>query len=130
MRGYLDGALRPILPIAVNRQPIELLVDTGFTDTIAIGLDVAKLLSIHTSRIVLYADTAGGRVPYRTGTAVIKWFGRRIPVEVLVWQTARLGPVDGFLGIGILVGHVLVVDFNEGYAEVRDPAQSLRVSGP
>lgn len=123
MRGHIDPDQRPMMVIGLENEQLMMLVDTGFTGTIGVGLDTARRLGLNTSRTELFSDTAGGRVPYRTSTAMLRWFGRRIPVLVLVWQSGRLGPADGLLGAGMLTGYVLIADFNEGNVEIRDPAQ-------
>lgn len=67
MRGHLDQSMRPILPIQVNGTDLEVLIDTGFNDTLAVGLDVAAQLRVVQSGQIFFASTAGGNAPYRTG---------------------------------------------------------------
>ena len=125
MRGHLDSRMRPILPLQVNGVTLNFLTDTGFTETLAIGLDVANMLCITQSRKVFYSQTAGGFAPFRTGICILNWFNGRIPVTVMVWQTPQVGPVDGLIGVGLLIGFILVADFNEGVLEIKDPALLL-----
>lgn len=110
------------MDLRVSGTCISCLIDTGFTGPLAIGLDVARLLNIHPHPAKHISDTAGGDAGFRVGHASIEWFDQHRGIDVFVWDKPSIGPLDGLIGVQLLVGYALIVDFNEGDVLIKDPS--------
>ncbi len=123
MRGRLDRATNlPLVDLVLNGAPVTLLVDTGFTGPIAIGLDCSERIGLRPGAKRGLSRTAGGPAEFTQSTSHVLWFDRERETTVLIWKTDTVGPVDGLIGARFLIGYILVVDFNEGDVTIKDPA--------
>lgn len=123
MRGRLHvGTGLPIMDLTVNGTPLSCLVDTGFTGDLAVGVGMANHLSLVSGYQWHVSETVAGGAEFTTSQASIDWFGSIRPIGVIIYPRERVGPVDGIIGVHLLIGHILVVDFNEGDVLIKDPA--------
>ena len=123
MRFLYDSRNRPLVELNVNGQVKKFLIDTGFTGNLAVGEKIASELDIHPKSRRYPAETAGGSAGFRIGYANLLWFGASRYIGVHVWETVSIGPVDGIVGVNLLVGYIPNVDFNEGLVSITDPAR-------
>ena len=114
MRGRVDGDAREaILPLTVIgrsavRAEVEATVDTGFTGSLCLSIDVVRSLSVpFVGRgVAVLAD--GSTVETSYHRARVLWHGREIAVQVLVTEG---GPL---VGMTLLRGSVLTVAVSPG----------------
>lgn len=123
MRGALHAKTGlPIIDLTVNGITLSCLVDTGFTGDLAIGIKVANDLSLVSSHQWHVSETVAGDAEFTTSQARIDRFGSTRPLGVIIYPRERVGPVDGIIGVHLLIGYILVVDFNEGDVLIKDPS--------
>jgi len=114
MRGRVDGDGREaILPLTVIgrsgvRAEVEATVDTGFTGSLSLPLDIVRSLSApFVGRgVAVLAD--GGTVEISYHRVRVLWHGCEIAVQVLVTEG---GPL---VGMTLLRGSVLTVAVSPG----------------
>ncbi|CAN5144237.1 clan AA aspartic protease [soil metagenome] len=114
MRGRVDGGGREAtLPLTVIgrsgvRAEVEATVDTGFTGSMCLPLDVVQSLSVPFvgQGVAVLAD--GSTVETSYHRARVLWHGREIAVQVLVTVG---GPL---VGMTLLRGSVLTVAVSPG----------------
>ena len=114
MRGRVDGGgQEAILPLTVigrfgSRAEIQAAVDTGFTGSLCLPLDIVRSLSVpFVGRgVAVLAD--GSTVETNYHRARVLWHGRERAVQVLVTEG---GPL---VGMTLLHGSVLTVTVSPG----------------
>lgn len=122
MRGRLDVFTSlPLIDLALNGTSVTLLIDTGFTGPIAIGLDCAERIGINLGEEREVSKTAGGDAVFSRSKSRVSWFDSERHTNILVWESRTLGPVDGVMGVAFLIGYILVVDLNEGDVLIKNP---------
>jgi predicted aspartyl protease len=123
MRGRFDYERNlPLIDLVLNGEPVTLLVDTGFTGTIAVGLDCSERIGLQPGTKKGLSKTAGGPAEFTQSTSRVLWFDGERETTVLIWKTDTVGPVDGLIGAKFLVGHILIIDYNEGDVLIKNPA--------
>ncbi|MFO0978589.1 MAG: hypothetical protein U0996_19440 [Planctomycetaceae bacterium] len=112
MRGYVDEFGRALMCLKVrsaqNSEPVELSVwvDTAFNGELVAPQSVIESLGLEQSGGILATLADGSRVTLESYTCLVDWFAEQISVEII----ANSGQIP-LLGIGLLVGHRLVVDY-------------------
>lgn len=92
------------------------------------GLELTRELGLDLSPETAYSRVAGGSNPTKNSYVWITWFDRTREVGATVFLSDTVGPVDAVIGVHLLIGYILVVDFNEGEVVIKDP--SLREALP
>ncbi len=114
MRGRVDGGGREAtLPLTVIgrsgvRAEVEATVDTGFTGSMCLPLDVVQSLSVPFVGQGVAGLADGSTVETSYHRARVLWHGREIAVQVLVTVG---GPL---VGMTLLRGSVLTVAVSPG----------------
>ena len=113
----------PVMSVSIKGVRYDrALIDTGFSGFLAVDFDIGSQLDLRTSGPEKFARSAGGGAPYRDAFVDIEWFGQIRNVHVVVWQEVRTDLAKLVIGVGVLIGYVLLVDFNEGVVTVIDPS--------
>lgn len=118
----------PLIELEINGRKYGCLIDTGFSGDIAMGLELARELGLDLSPETAYSRVAGESNPTKNSYVWITWFDRTREVGATVFLSDTVGPVDAVIGVHLLIGYILVVDFNEGEVVIKDP--SLREALP
>ena len=114
----------PVVPVTINGREVSCLVDTGFngylwTDSIIarhlLGIEVLNRVD-GTSQI---AD--GSFAEFEIVRVDVPWFGRLFQPSLQVVFTIRNSKFPVVLGTRMLIGYVLIVDFNHGIVQIRNP---------
>lgn len=96
------------LPSATREVRIEAVIDTGFTEHLMFGSDIAAALNLSQvdfGRLVL-ADGSVTSLPIYE--AVVQWHDEEVVVPAYVTDTAPL------IGVAMLRGSVVTMEFIEG----------------
>ena len=130
MEGYVDRETNlPVVKLNINQREIPCLVDTGFNGFLWTGIDVAqRVFGMRVNRVDGESELADGSgADYQLEPVEVLWFGRPLHLRMHVAFSLRAGKFPILLGTRLLVGHVLIADFNHGIVQIRDPSVS-RVS--
>ncbi|MBL8812136.1 MAG: hypothetical protein JNM43_18375 [Planctomycetaceae bacterium] len=112
MNGYVDEFGRALMNLKVrsaqNSAPVEVTVwvDTAFNGELVAPRSVIESLGLEQSGGILATLADGNKVTLESYTCFVDWFAERIAVEII----ANSGQIP-LLGIGLLAGHRLVVDY-------------------
>jgi len=123
------GAL-PVVKLNVNRQPVELILDTG-GDRLYIDEGVARRIGIRTitKRTAKYAYTGGKTVKEPLGFAESVEMGavtlENVPVIVAKWKALGL-TTDGVLTTQILKQFLATVDYDRKEILFREKSETGR----
>ncbi len=103
-RALLDLKIRP----TANQDPVEITVwvDTAFNGELVVPQAIIATLGLEQSAGIRARLADGNEVTLESYTCILDWFGEKRAVEVI----ANNGQMP-LLGIGLLVGHRLVVDY-------------------
>ncbi|MCC7500592.1 hypothetical protein IT396_02210 [Candidatus Nomurabacteria bacterium] len=131
MQGEIDGETNlPVLKLMINQREIPCLVDTGFngylwTDTIV----AQRLLGVQIEhRVDGNSQVADGALAqFELTTVEVSWFSRLLYPSMQVVFTVRQSRFPVVLGTRMLLGYILIADFNHGIVQIKDPSVS-RVS--
>ena len=122
MEGRIDELNRPVLRVEVNDRPLRCLVDTGFNGFLWIDERVAQLIGVYQKGKVYESELADGRpAEFKIAVGSILWFDQPKNIPIHVFQGERHSNLDGILGTRLLIGYVLIADFNWGLVSVRFP---------
>lgn len=106
---------------SVNGKPVTAQLDTLYTGTMLIypesvdKLDLRQTSGVNQTEIFPYTD---GGIPMRESRAKVESFGRKALAHntALFFATPQVhvpdGQFDGTVGAGLLVGHVVTIDFH------------------
>lgn len=83
-------------------------VDTAFNGELVIPQVMVEAIGLEQSAGVRARLSDGNEVTLESYTCVLDWFGEKRPVEVI----ANDGHTP-LLGIGLLIGHRLIVDYTD-----------------
>lgn len=124
MEGYIDPLTNcPVIELEVNQRKALCLIDTGFNGFLSTGMNIAETLGIVTpeereiTRLGDHTTTF-----YHPTTSEILWFGQSKTIPIQVFVTPRTGHIQAVIGTRLLLGYILIVDFNHGHAIIRDPS--------
>jgi len=112
MNGHVDTAGRALVRIVVTSPTtatavdIEAWVDTGFTGELVLPQDRIAALGLPRSAVVKAELGDGSETVLEVYSCLIEWFGHVQQIEVI----ANTG-TSPLLGIGLLRGHTLTVDY-------------------
>ena len=85
--------------------PIEFVVDTGFTDDLALPLDIINRLNLRPREGVIAFTLADGSVAnYERYTAYVLWHDRPVEIEVINMEG------DPLIGMALLRGSNISID--------------------
>ena len=105
-----DDLLEARVPLIVQSDSgasalIEFVVDTGFTDDLALPLDIINRLNLRPREGVVALTLADGSVAnYERYTAYVLWHGQRLGIEVLNMEG------DPLIGMDLLRGSSISID--------------------
>jgi predicted aspartyl protease len=120
---YLDASLdaddRLTIPVMINGQgPFQFIVDTG-ADRSVLSVDLAQRLDLTRGPDVMVHGIAGAQISH---TAIVEQLtvgdARLSKVNLPVLAAERVG-ADGLLGVDVLQGRSVVMDFHRRRLEVR-----------
>lgn len=112
MNGYVDSAGRALVRITVKSMAtaaamaVDAWLDTGFTGELVLPQDQIAALELPCSAVVKAELGDGSETMLEVYTCLIEWFGQDKQIEVI----ASTGTFP-LLGIGLLQGHTLTVDY-------------------
>ena len=112
MNGLVDESGRALVTLTIRpsqeteRNEIQAWVDTAFNGELVIPRRMLQSLQLQQTAGIAARLADGSEVTLETFTCLIDWFGEEIAVEAI----ANDGEYP-LLGIGLLVGHRLVVDY-------------------
>ena len=113
IRGALNDNLEPMVVVEISNgdgrfQPVEAILDTGFTEELTLPPDAVALLGLnHVNRTPM--TLAGGqRIEASVYDGYVNWFGQVRRVDVLA--------VDGqpLLGMSLLAGSKITIRAQAG----------------
>ena len=114
MNGLVDEFGRALLNLKIrstgNEDPFEFTVwvDTAFNGELVVPHAMIESLGLEQSGGILARLADGNEVTLESYACILDWFGDQRAVEVI----ANNGQVP-LLGIGLLIGHRLVVDYTD-----------------
>lgn len=112
MNGLVDDFGRALLDLKIrstaNEDPVEITVwvDTAFNGELVVPRAMIESLGLEQSAGIRARLADGNEVTLESYTCLLDWFGDQQAVEVI----ANNGQMP-LLGIGLLIGHRLVVDY-------------------
>ena len=120
MKGVVDEFGRALLPLQVkavaNALPQELAVwvDTAFDGDLVLPVTAIGKLGLTQSALVRATLADGSSTVLETFACLVEWFDKTLEIQAIANQ--GLFPL---LGIGLLRGHELVVDYRAGIVAVN-----------
>lgn len=111
--GHVDEYGRSLVPVTLRAtdcseaRGIDVWVDTGFTGELVLSATLVRELQLTPSAIVTAALADGSKSVMETYSCEVEWFGVSRTIEVI----ANSGQLP-LLGVGLLLGHRLVVDYD------------------
>lgn len=112
MNGEVDLNGRALLKIEIrsdekaSNSPIEVWVDTGFTGDLVLQKSLIERLGFQHSLMINAVLADGRKSRMMTFSAWIDWFGEGREIEVVAGEDRT-----ALLGVGLLLGHCLTVDY-------------------
>lgn len=114
MNGIVDEFGRALLDLKIrstaNEDPVGITVrvDTAFNGELVVPRAMIEPLGLEQSAGIRARLADGSEVTLESYTCILDWFGDQRAVEVI----ANNGQMP-LLGIGMLIGHRLVVDYKD-----------------
>ena len=127
MTGKVDDYGRAMLPVALSAaaggavSTVEAWVDTGFTGQLMLPINLVHSLTLPLLGKATARLANGKTEEVDRFQCWIEWFGERKPVAAL----ASLGAFP-LLGIALLAGHVLTIDYERCTLGLNCPCRSCR----
>ena len=127
MRSTVDAETNtPVMYLSVNNKKLFCTIDTGYNGYLWTDFLVARdLLRLDVTgepdNEAVMAD--GSQTPFELVWTTVEWFGSRIPIPIQVIPQPRGQKTQALIGTRLLLGYMLVADFNHGHVEIVDPAQ-------
>ena len=114
MNGHVDDKFRALIPVSVaaretdERKELRAWVDTAFNGSLVIPRTQIQELGLvkESSAEAILAD--GNTVELETFLCFVEWFGVTYETQVVANDCEY-----PLLGIGLLIGHRLVVDYTQ-----------------
>ncbi len=113
MNGFVDVQGRALLTIPVCAESgalateIEAWIDTGFTGELVMPRSQIDRMGLKPGLMVRAVLADGRNSRLKSFVAWIDWFGETLEVEVVAGEGQTT-----LLGVGLMLGHRLVVDYN------------------
>ncbi len=113
MNGFVDVQGRALLTIPVYAEPgalateIEARIDTGFTGELVMPRSQIDRLGLKPGLMVRAVLADGRNSRLKSFVAWIDWFGETLEVEAVAGEGQTT-----LLGVGLMLEHRLVVDYN------------------
>lgn len=120
MNGWLDAAGRAIVPIVAiassEKSPLDVnaWTDTAFTGDLAMPEETVAEMGLSPAATVRAELGDGSGVVMCTHACFVEWFDERRQIEVLATDSEY-----PLLGVGLLRGHKLVVDYRTGAVAIQ-----------
>jgi len=110
-RALVDISLRP----SANEKPtiVAVWVDTAFTGELVMPRHIIDQLGLSQSSAVMAGLADGTEVVLETFSCVVEWLGEPRSIEVVESDAQIL-----LLGVGLLRGHKLTVDYRMSTIEI------------
>ena len=114
MNGVVDEFGRALLNLKIRsvdiNEPVEITawVDTAFSGELVVPRAMVESVGLEQSAGIRARLADGNEVTLESYTCILDWFGDKRAVEVI----ANDGQMP-LLGIGLLIGHRLTVDYTE-----------------
>ena len=114
MNGLVDEFGRALLNLKIlstgNEPPVDITVwvDTAFNGELVVPAAMIETIGLEQSGGIRARLADGNEVTLESYTCILDWFGIQRAVEVI----ANNGQIP-LLGIGLLIGHRLVVDYTD-----------------
>lgn len=114
MNGVVDEFGRALVNLKIRstarKELVEITVwvDTAFNGELVVPRAMIELLELKQSAGILARLADGNEVTLESYSCVLDWFGKQRVVEVI----ANNGQMP-LLGIGLLIGHRLLVDYQD-----------------
>jgi clan AA aspartic protease len=111
--GTVDAQLNLLIPLVLRgfngqEEIITTILDTGFSDYLSLTMEQIESLGLLPSGVAESVLADGSIVGVTLYTAIVVWDGAEKLVEVVG------GDVDSLLGVKLLEGRHLSVDFSDG----------------
>jgi clan AA aspartic protease len=115
MNGQVDKSARALLPVEVRNPSTGQLaqwdawIDTGFTGDLVVPRRMLIALGLQPTSSATGILADGSQVVLDRYSCLIDWFGQLRPIEVIANDGAF-----PLLGVGLLIGHTLTIDYVAG----------------
>ena len=116
---------KPLITISCNGRHLRCILDTGFSEFIWMERRVAERHQVYLppGAEEFRAFTAGGNtVAYKLGYAGKMLFAEVLFEDVPIQVYEGRGNEHPLLGMRMLVGFVVMLDCNEGFTQIINPA--------
>ncbi len=121
LRGSIDDKNQLWVPITVagehGQQKVSELLDTGFTGELQLPLQIAVPLGLKLVGVARYKLADGSISNQMIFSASISWGTKTRSVTASVVIDAE----DVLMGVGLLHGYALVVDFQQKQLVIKEP---------
>ena len=119
---YGRALVRLMLRVTSNSDSheTEVWVDTGFTGDLLLPETMVNQWALTPSAMVEAALADGSRSELVTFSCEVEWFGESRVIEVIASQ----GRIP-LLGVGLLLGHRLVVDYEQLTLSIESPTRKM-----
>ena len=114
MNGVVDEFGRAVVTLSVRAQrdtkptDVDAWIDTAFDGELVMPRRLIEATELEQTAGIEARLADGNEVMLESFTCILDWFGEDHPVEVI----ANDGEVP-LLGIGLLIGHRLIVDYTQ-----------------
>ena len=122
--GRIDEYGRALIDLSLRATPdsnfedMEVWVDTGFTGDLLLPESLVNRLALSPSAIVEAVLADGSQNELVTYSCTVDWFGESRVIEVI----ANQGRIP-LLGVGLLLGHRLFVDYEQLTLSIESPTR-------
>lgn len=112
MNGVVDEFGRALITLGIRANSeteptaIQAWIDTAFNGELVMPRSMIQAAQLEQTAGIEARLADGNEVMLESFTCILDWFGADLPVEVI----ANDGPFP-LLGVGLLIGHRLVVDY-------------------
>lgn len=112
-KGFINKNDYPIITVALDNQPINVLVDTGFNGELMLPLTSIEKLNLECVGEESYKTASGDVINTTFYFANLNWFNRNIKVGVLATRGE-----NALLGMGLILPHTLLISAIEERIEI------------
>lgn len=115
--GWINQAREPLVrvsPVGLG-EPLEAIVDTGFTGALLIPRGVADRMGLRIRATGYFALADGRTAAALIARGRISWFEKERSIDILVVEAG-----DVLLGVELLDGYRLIIDFGRDELSITE----------
>ncbi len=114
MRGYIDSYGQPKVNLAINGLTMDAIIDTGFDSDLCLPIQLAIQLGLRLKEIATVELADGTRKRELVFTGSVKFGDELKDARIMLTESE-----DALIGIRMLSGHILKIDFIRKEIEIE-----------